>query len=288
MDEQAFYGALVRGDVRCAIELLPPTHPLRERYAALLERREFPQNAADAWVNGVLSAYYAYYCDALYLQLPAQTAENALLLRLNALMQAQCADVEEAERALGERMAQRGLHFLGGRTGGYYGMYLWAQERLDEYDVELPCGVQRYAVRMLDGFVHKSWLDALSFGAVSTGGWAGDDGVICCVADSYDVDSEAFRVSLLRHEAQHVWDKAHSPRMTSAQLEYRAKLVELIYSTQRDLPGQFAREAGEEDGHALAAKWITEAFKARKEESVQAYARMLFDQDEEKRRKELC
>lgn len=51
--------------------------------------------------------------------------------------------------------------------------------------------------------------------------------------------------------------------MSSEDLEYRAKLVELIYSSKRDLLHEFAHQAGcfnRRSGHSLAANRIMEEF----------------------------
>ena len=125
--------------------------------------------------------------------------------------------------------------------------------------MELPDGVQDYAVKLLDGFVMLSWLDYLSFGEVGTGGWSNGDGLIHCVKSGYDLDSEAFQVSLLKHEAQHAADHARFRGMSSEELEYRAKLVELICSSQRNLLDRFLLEADGArtgNGHGLAAERI--------------------------------
>lgn len=41
--------------------------------------------------------------------------------------------------------------------------------------------------------------------------------------------SPTFKISFLKHEAQHSLDKRLFTKITSSELEYRAKLVELIY-----------------------------------------------------------
>lgn len=157
----------------------------------------------------------------------------------------------------------RRLHFLGGKTGGYYGPYVWRTTETAAYRVELPEETRTFTVRLLDGFVTKGWIDYLSFGKLGTGGWTDGDGVLCCVRSSYDLNSEAFQVSLLKHEAQHALDLERWSSMSSAVLEYRAKLVELIYSAERNLLPQFAQEADGSvgaGGHALAAHMLIEGF----------------------------
>ena len=66
----------------------------------------------------------------------------------------------------------------------------------------------------------------------------------------------AFLVSLLKHEAQHTVDMKQFPGITPAELEYRAKLVELHYASDLGLLQKFLSEADEiraNDSHAVAS-----------------------------------
>lgn len=79
--------------------------------------------------------------------------------------------------------------------------------------------------------------------------------------------------------------------MSSEDLEYRAKLVELIYSKERNLLQAFSQEADDSDtsnGHAMAAYRIMKGYAdvlgtdqmdpaKISVEQIQAIARMLFE-----------
>ena len=254
MEKEQWYAAVLRGDLRGAWAYCP------ERYAAIFEREEYVRFGVSEALNAVLEAYQRYFRDVFWLGLGRAAAASRLAERLGA------DDLDEFEaRVLPARFGAEGLRFLGGRTAGYYGPYVWQTTEERVFDVELPGGVRAYPVRLLDGFLMKGWLDWLSFGEVGTGGWTDGDGIICCVRSSYDLESEAFRVSLLKHEAQHTVDLAAGVT-DSGELEYRAKLVELIYSRERQLLPQFAAEADDSDpanGHGIAAKRIADGFAAR-------------------------
>ena len=106
-------------------------------------------------------------------------------------------------------------------------------------------------------------MDYLTFGRFGTGGWASPDGTINCVEQAYDFESERFLVSLLKHEAQHTVDMKQFPGITPAELEYRAKLVELHYSGDLGLLQKFLSEADENrtgDSHAAASARIKREF----------------------------
>lgn len=114
----------------------------------------------------------------------------------------------------------------------------------------------------LDSF-EWSWMYYLTFGKYGTGGWASEDGTIQCIESAYDFESEKFTVSLLKHEAQHAKDLKEYPDITPAELEYRAKLVELYYSSDWELLGKFLKMADADkvnDSHAMASMRIKEEF----------------------------
>lgn len=156
-----------------------------------------------------------------------------------------------------------GNHALFGKTQGYYGPYIWRETVPTVYRVELPDGTAEYTVNILKGFVFRSWMDYLTFGRYGTGGWASPDGTINCVGQAYDFESERFLVSLLKHEAQHTVDMKRFPKITPAELEYRAKLVELHYSSDLSLLQRFLSTADKSktnDAHAVAAARIKREF----------------------------
>lgn len=266
---EVYCGFILKGDLHGAMAYVgecPDQAELFGRYAAVFEREEYPDYGLDGELNGILRLYQRYYRDVFYLQTGRQTAMERLRDGLAELLGVDAGLEELEERELPERFQAQGLHFLGGRTGGYYGPYVWRTVEERTYAVELPDGIQPYTVRLLDGFLSRGWMDGLSFGVLGPGGWTDGDGIINCVRASYDLDSENFRVSLLKHEAQHARDLAVDRDMASEDLEYRAKLVELIYSEERNLLARFALEADDSDaynGHGLAARRIVERFAGR-------------------------
>ena len=264
-DSELFYGYLLRGEVKNAIRYLadfPEKAELHQKYISLFEKEEYPVLTEDDFLNEILLIYQRYYRDAFYLHLDPKQAAETMKRRFTRVFEISNSDTalgEIEENKISKAFQQRNFHFFGGKTGGYWGPYIWKTTEAKTYEVALPGGVQPYTVCFLDGFLSKSWLDYISFGAVSTGGWTNGDGIICCIKSSYDPESESFQVSLLKHEAQHARDLAAYPAMSQEDLEYRAKLVELIYSQERNLLRQFAYEADsskETNGHSLAAERI--------------------------------
>lgn len=296
--KNVYHGYIVRGDLAGAIGYVrqfPEQAELYQRFMEVFERERDIAYDVDAGLNELLGVYQRYYRDVFYRRIGRERAKDRLRAGLADLLGIEdgSAELDDMEQnRIAEAFQSRGFHFLGGKTSGYYGPYIWRTTETKTYEVELPDGVQTYTVKLLDGFITKSWIDYLSFGEISPGGWSDQDGIINCVKSSYDVDSENFKVSLLKHEAQHARDLAADPDMSSEDLEYRAKLVELIYSSQRNLLERFAREADGSDrgsGHASASNRIMEGF-ARKlglngeemaglpNERIRAVARALFEE----------
>ncbi len=232
-------------------------------YTAIFEDGEYRTFEVPDALNDILRQYQIYYRDVFYCGLPEAEAADKLRARLKALLHLPDAGEELLTERLRSAFEAEGYHALFGKTQGYYGPYIWRDTVPTVYRVELPGGTAEYTVNILKGFVFRSWMDYLTFGRFGTGGWASPDGTINCIAQAYDFESERFLVSLLKHEAQHAVDMKRFPAITPAELEYRAKLVELHYSGDLGLLQKFVSEADEsraDDSHAAASARIRREF----------------------------
>ena len=297
-DEGTYYGLLIKGDLCGAMDYIgsfPEMKSVYDRYLSVFQDENYISQGVDEAVNRLLIIYQKYYRDVFYLSVDRDIAAKKLKTALVDFFKLEPTGLtldEIEESVVSIFLSRKGLHFLGGKTGGYYGPYVWKETQVQDFDVELPDGVEQYRVNLLDGFICKSWLDFLSFGKVGTGGWTDEDGIINCVKASYDLESENFQVSLLKHEAQHAMDLAKYREISQEDLEYRAKLVELICSVERNLLIPFYNEADGTaggNGHVLAADRIVREFmehtgqpvEALSKEEIQPVARMLFKQSNE-------
>ena len=250
-------------------------------YTAIFENCEYRSYDIPDALNDILRLYQIYFRDVFYCGLPEPEAAYKLLTGLRLLLNMPDADEELLAERLQAAFEANGYHALFGKTQGYYGPYVWRETVPTVYRVELPDGTAEYTVNILKGFVFRSWMDYLTFGRYGTGGWASPDGTINCVEQAYDFESERFLVSLLKHEAQHAMDMKRFPKITPAELEYRAKLVELHYSGDLGLLQKFLSEADESrtgDSHAAASARIRREFAGTDQAnlpSIQAWAREL-------------
>ncbi len=276
----------MNGDIKGAIAYMREHEEFKDilpAYTAIFENCEYRSYDIPDALNDILRLYQIYFRDVFYCGLPEPEAAYKLLTGLRLLLNMPDADEELLAERLQAAFEANGYHALFGKTQGYYGPYVWRETVPTVYRVELPDGTAEYTVNILKGFVFRSWMDYLTFGRYGTGGWASPDGTINCVEQAYDFESERFLVSLLKHEAQHAMDMKRFPKITPAELEYRAKLVELHYSGDLGLLQKFLSEADESrtgDSHAAASARIRREFAGTDQAnlpSIQARARELLN-----------
>ncbi len=256
----------LNGDIKGAIAYMRDHEEFKDilpAYVAIFENCEYRTFEIPDGLNDILRLYQMYFRDTFYCGLPEAEAADKLRKQMKALLDMPDADEALLTERLESVFEANGFHALFGKTQGYYGPYIWRNTVPTAYRVELPGGTAEYSVNILKGFVFRSWMDYLTFGRYGTGGWASPDGTINCIEQAYDFESERFLVSLLKHEAQHTADMKKFPEITPAELEYRAKLVELHYSGDLGLLQKFLSEADESkanDSHAVASARLKREF----------------------------
>ncbi len=245
----------------------------------------FEEPSADVWVRDVLLAYGVYYLHVLEHKMPALDAEA--LLRDNLLPFAQAGGsgstlmaLDDVEEALAVQFRERGFYFLGGQTLPYYGPYIWRRIDSRIFRVGLPNSVQEVPVHFLHEFLMRSWYHFNTFGKRGAAGWAKwnepdwPDGLYCAYEAWHlaeGTEKSNFQNSFLKHEAQHLADFQRFPEIKPVDLEYRAKLVELIYLiTLEDRFLSILAEAKDDPAnpHSQAAYRL-----------IQDFSRFLFDKE---------
>lgn len=247
--------AALAGDVREAmrklelVEVAALDSKDRAVHACLVESfrhgRPPPVTASEPFVRDVVEAYRAYWTKVLMRELDAAAGEAVLLARLNTVLGAEHATMKLATAALGEALESRGYRSIRGVTRPYWDLMIWHTQTGQTYPVALPERSLEVNVDLLQNFDALGWSHFATCGKAFTGGWASKDRLYC-VADSYDLKSEAFSVSYLAHEGQHFADYQAFPKLEQPELEYRAKLVELALAkeTTRALALKFDGQQG--------------------------------------------
>ncbi len=233
-----YIGRLVRVDIPGALGYLDACGET-ERAAALRQRLTNPPayDTKYIFLNPFLDAYQDYFRTCF-------GAGLAGAADLKAVEREACIGLENVFRRCSKcprptwiswklpfvkKTKAAGLHCLAGQTQGYHGPYIWEETTRADYEVELPLGTETLTLFWMDGFIMRSWLDWLTDGDAGAGGWAKPEGIYC-VRKAYEkvIDQPRFQISFLKHESQHhadlrQWD------LSPSDLEYRAKLVELMY-----------------------------------------------------------
>lgn len=273
-DGARYKGYLVCADVRGALAYLDACGD-GERAQALRRRfTDSPRSCSGiVLIDQVLDAYHRYFqrCfgpgsdTATTPRTQEPPARNGLERELQAALRHPDENLDELEQTMTGMFQTLGLHYLGGKTCGYYGPYLWRETTETAYEVEIPSGKEHVMVHWMDGFLSRGWLDWLSGGEYGASGWAKEDGLYC-VRSVYasTLEAPSFTISFLKHEAQHQADYRYGA-MAPRDLEYRAKLVELMsYQDPSFLRVLLASGdlSDKENAHAYAAASIVDGLSA--------------------------
>jgi hypothetical protein len=160
------------------------------------------------------------------------------------------ASLDDLDRALHARLRQDGYFALTGRTPPFRELMLWRRETVRHYQVQLPESTQNVKVVFMIDFRLLGWAGYATADVYHSAGWTKPE-ALYCIEDSYDLDSEAFKVSYLAHEAQHYADNRRFADLEAPELEYRAKLVELSRADQTlsRLLSQFSLQTSDSRGN---------------------------------------
>ena len=217
-------------------------------------------------VREIAELFQAYWLDALMQDAPLDVLEERLKGRLNdILMERGFASALEDDDTLFENVEAfirgEGYFAQSGRTPPLLDLMIWTSNNTVVESVELTDGTYDIELNYMDDFVSYGWSNFAAFGMASTGGWAKKDGLYCNCRH-YDLDSERFKLSFLKHEARHYADFGLYPELQPADLEYRGKLTELAYSEEGTyrLLEQFTKGANrvENAPHPLANWYVVD------------------------------
>lgn len=187
-------------------------------------------------VREIMNLYQDYWRDALLQTAALEDLEEGLISALDRILVQQGfeSSVDDSERVQDNVMAyikQQGYFALAGRTPPLLELMIWTENQANTESIELTDGIHPIEVNFLDHFVSYGWSNFATFGMTSTGGWANQDGLFC-LCGHYDLDSEKYKLSFLKHEARHYVDFGLYPDLQPSDLEYRSKLTELAFSNE--------------------------------------------------------
>jgi hypothetical protein len=273
---QEAMNALLQADAKRALAVFDRIDPaaLNDRRKSIVAcvRKRFDgseqPNDLPPVSSAALRAYQRYWRAVMTHAAAPAKAEAQLLASLNAIPAMagakDHASLDSVSDYVVTAIGNEGLHALTGKTLPLYELMIWKREDPRVYDKMLPEGPVKVKVVFLEEFASSGWAAYATCGVAQAGGWAKPD-ALYAVKESYDLDSESFRVSYLGHEGQHFSDYERYPMLEQPELEYRAKLTELVLSstTTAALLEKFKSESGpsRDSPHAYAARHVMEALK---------------------------
>jgi hypothetical protein len=131
---------------------------------------------------------------------------------------------------IGVILQEKGFFYLDTPAPPLHDLFLWTGEENKDYTVRLTDHSQAVRVTFMTGIYSRGWKEFATLGLVSTSGWV-EGARLYCVNQTYDRETENFRISYLKHESRHLADFERFPGLPSAELEYRAKLTELAFAS---------------------------------------------------------
>jgi len=275
------FAAILQADGQKAISVLEgiPRDALAARKASLrdcmLERLHGAGSAAadrnadtEAFADRALARFRDYWRQTVMAPNDRDVSERELRRDLANLLGAPArADDDDLLDQVVRRIEAQGGYALSGRTGLLLDLMTWTQQKVVDETVELPEGSVNTTVFYLDGFTSRGWSNYLTCDRSGTGGWATSEGLFAIVPLYDSLTDETFRVSYLAHESQHFSDYQRFPGLEGWQLEYRAKLVELVYAsdTIEGLLRRFSKNQSDlsSDAHSYANRAVLRALRER-------------------------
>jgi hypothetical protein len=213
------------------------------------QSEDLSPGTGDAFTDAVVSAYRNYWILTLMGEMSSQEGEDFLESSLHQVLSRQynagfsgrAASVFEL---IGDIFDEKGVHYLDTPAPPLRDLFLWKTEQNRKYSVRLTDRTQKVSVTFINDMYSMGWKQYATLGLVATTGWV-EDGHLYCVERAYDRGSENFEVSYLKHEGRHLVDFEHFPELQSADLEYRAKLTELVFAstTTRQLLDDFTSKS---------------------------------------------
>lgn len=255
MDVKKFYSTCLQGDVLKAIEYLKSFKNksediimLEKQYEKrfLNDSEDIEINTDDPWIKEVVNCYFNYFRSVLVgnsIEVSESYLINSLLKLINV---SEGSSLDDIEMELEKIFREKGYSFLGGITPPYRGPYIWKTTLKKEFNVDLLDRQQKVTVYFLSDFLMLGWIHFATMGKHYPGGWAKPEGLYYVDNESnhIDINSSEFQIWFLKHEAQHLSDYKEFPNLNPSNLEYRAKIIELIYNPHpHELIEKFLKES---------------------------------------------
>lgn len=229
----------------------------KKMYARFVSKEEvFENTSGNKIINDISNIYREYWRVELMKPLPDSRTDSTLYNniadyvlsnKLTSLSKDSLRKNIKDDSVLKELIEKEGFKVDFKFRNGFQELFIWNKESTKKYEVILPKDTIKTTVVFIESYHINGYDEFATFGNSQVGGWAiKESATLYCNQGAYDLDSEEFDVSYLKHESLHFADLNDYPNLSPADLEYRAKVIELMYCTKEtiyDRISQFIIEA---------------------------------------------
>lgn len=218
----------------------------KKMYARFVSKEEvFENTSGNKIVNDISNIYREYWRAEMMKPLPEKRTDSILYnniaeyLLSNKLIKLSKDSLRKNikdDSVLKDIIEKEGFKVDFKFRNGFQEIFIWDKESTKKYEVILPKETVKTTVVFIESYHINGYDDFATFGDSQVGGWAvKESATLYCNKGSYDVNSENFEVSYLKHESLHFVDLNNYPNLSSADLEYRSKVIELMYCTKETI-----------------------------------------------------
>lgn len=256
------YFLALDGNVKAAMEVLKTLDRRRLTPVELISRRKFLERFGKSvhsihpsrpdLVSELTAVYQSYWDQVLLQKLDQKQGYDYLFKKLAPIVHRlggkagrfSESEYDRVSEFLTAELNKTGYYAKIGVVKPHLNFMAWKKQTVKPYLIKLGIGeIEKVKVVLMDDFVSLGWAAYATFDKMHVGGWV-ETHALYCVASSYDLQSENFKVSFLAHEARHFSDLKRYKNLNSSDLEYRAKLNEIFLSDKsfKDLMRKFIQE----------------------------------------------
>lgn len=233
----------------------------KRMYARFVSKEEvFENTSGNKIVNDISNIYREYWRVEMMKPLPESRTDSVLYLTIAEYLQSNKLtkisndslrkNIKD-DSVLKDVIEKEGFKVDFKFRNGFQEIFIWDKESIQKYDVILPKETVQTTVVFIESYHINGYDDFATIGDSQVGGWAEKEtATLFCNKGAYDLDSEKFEISYLKHESLHFTDLNNYPNLSPADLEYRAKVIELMYCTAEtiyDRISEFALGADKSD-----------------------------------------
>jgi hypothetical protein len=215
----------------------------KKMYARFVSKEEvFENTSGNKIVNDISNIYREYWRVELMKPLPENRTDSTLYNnitdyvlsnKLTSLSKDSLRKNIKDDSFLKEIIKREGFNVDFKFRNGFQEIFIWNKESTKKYQVILPKDTVKTNVVFIESYHINGFDEFATFGDSQVGGWAiKESATLYCNKGTYDLNSEEFEVSYLKHESLHFTDLNNYPNLSSADLEYRSKVIELMYCSK--------------------------------------------------------